>query len=95
VRVSGRERDEMRVVNLIVFISKRMILFLMCLNMLSLAFVVKLSAVIPGTFTSFMDNCPLNIAAAVRNTPELGSQAAIMFLALNTCCVSSPTVNDW
>merc|ERR1712198_590133 len=42
--------------------------------------------------TSFMDMRPRKTAATVRYLPCLGSQAAIMFLASNICCVSSGTV---
>jgi len=41
--------------------------------------------------TSFIDIRPLNMAATVRYRPCLGSQAAIIFLASNICCVSSGT----
>merc|ERR1719187_1422181 len=41
--------------------------------------------------TSFMDIRPRNTAATVRYLPCLGSQAVIMFLASNICCVSSDT----
>merc|ERR1719369_26950 len=44
--------------------------------------------------TSFMDMWPLKTAATVKYLPCLGSQAAIMFLASNICCVSSGTVTD-
>merc|ERR1719308_823428 len=42
--------------------------------------------------TSFMDMRPRKTAATVRYLPWRGSQAAIMFLASNICCVSSGTV---
>merc|ERR1712076_337368 len=42
--------------------------------------------------TSFIDILPLNIAATVKYLPCLGSQAAIIFLASNICCVNSGTV---
>lgn len=41
----------------------------------------------------FMLELPLKIAATVRYLPCRGSQAAIMFLASNICCVSSGTVS--
>merc|ERR1711994_879796 len=44
--------------------------------------------------TSFMDMRPRKTAATVKYLPCLGSQAAIMFLASNICCVSSGTVRD-
>merc|ERR1712165_87829 len=42
--------------------------------------------------TSFMDILPRNMAATVKYRPCLGSQAAIIFLASNICCVNSGTV---
>ena len=42
--------------------------------------------------TSLEDILPLNMAEAVRYLPCLGSEAHIMFLASNICCVSSGTV---
>merc|ERR1719367_681555 len=44
--------------------------------------------------TSFIDIRPRNTAATVKYLPCLGSQAAIMFLASNICCVNSGTVRD-
>merc|ERR1712029_770183 len=41
---------------------------------------------------SFMDMRPRKTVATVKYLPCLGSQAAIMFLVLNICCVSSGTV---
>ena len=41
--------------------------------------------------TSFMDIRPRKPAATVRNHQCLGSQAVIMFLASNICCVNSDT----
>merc|ERR1719348_735143 len=42
--------------------------------------------------TSLVDMRPRNIADAVRYRPCRGSEAHIMFLASNICCVSSGTV---
>ena len=42
--------------------------------------------------TSFIDIRPRKIAATVKYRPCRGSQAAIMFLASNICCVNSGTV---
>merc|ERR1711923_547841 len=44
--------------------------------------------------TSFIDIRPRNTAATVKYLPCRGSQAAIMFLASNICCVNSGTVKD-
>merc|ERR1719150_2630364 len=43
--------------------------------------------------TSLVDMRPRNIADAVRYRPCRGSEAHIMFLASNICCVSSGTVS--
>ena len=43
--------------------------------------------------TSFIDIFPRNMAATVRYLPCRGSQAAIMFLLSNICCVNSFTVS--
>ena len=43
--------------------------------------------------TSFIDIWPLNVVATVKYRPCLGSQAAIMFLASNSCWVNSGTVS--
>merc|ERR1712014_556572 len=43
--------------------------------------------------TSLVDMRPRNIADAVRYRPRRGSEAHIMFLASNICCVSSGTVS--
>merc|ERR1719192_461595 len=42
--------------------------------------------------TSLVDMRPRNMADAVRYRPWRGSEAHIMFLASNICCVSSGTV---